>query len=62
MKKENTEKKHAEAAYARYVETVKKCSTCYWARVYEGIIYCLSTQGTCMRKEFRGEYDKRSRL
>lgn len=28
------------------------CLNCCWAQVYEGLIYCPSAQGTCMRREF----------
>lgn len=32
-------------------EKAAKCRTCYWATVHDGIIYCPSIKGTCLRRE-----------
>lgn len=49
------ERREDEAKQAAELEILRvsaeECRVCYWARVYDGIIYCPSVEGTCLRKE-----------
>lgn len=52
-----------EAATQRYLQEYRLrsgvCSSCVWANVHENVIFCPAADGTCMRKEFRGEYENK---
>lgn len=48
------EKVQAEKAMARYARQAEKCRACYWATAHDGIIFCPSIKGTCLRKEIGG--------
>lgn len=45
------EPKKNNKALERCAKKAARCRACYWATVHDGVIYCPSVQGTCLRRE-----------